>query len=162
MELKENQKEVVKKGNLVIKKDKKDGYLKTMESLVYYALNDSRAITLIDNSNVYIPNSDIRLLLNEIIAYYNRYSTINEADFYTYLNQNNSDLVGVLKKILSNNYPDMDMETVNESLLAIKKYNIALEIKKLEKEIKEENDIDRQMKLMEEIRFLKTKEGKSW
>ena len=162
LELKENQKEVVKKGNLVIKKDKKDGYLKTMESLVYYALNDSRAITLIDNSNVYIPNSDIRLLLNEIIAYYNRYSTINEADFYTYLNQNNSDLVGVLKKILSNNYPDMDMETVNESLLAIKKYNIALEIKKLEKEIKEENDIDRQMKLMEEIRFLKTKEGKSW
>ena len=71
-------------------------------------------------------------------------------------------LVSVLKKILSNNYPDMDMETVNESLLAIKKYNIALEIKKLEKEIKEENDIDRQMKLMEEIRFLKTKEGKSW
>ena len=54
------------------------------------------------------------------------------------------------------------MDSVNESLLAIKKYNIALEIKKLEKEIKEEKDIDRQEKLMEEIRFLKTKEGKSW
>ena len=51
---------------------------------------------------------------------------------------------------------------VNECLVAIKKYNIALEIKKLEKEIKEENDIDKQVKLMEEIRFLKTKEGKSW
>ena len=133
-----------------------------MEFLVYCALNDHRAITLIDNSNVYIPDSNIRLLLNEIIAYYNRYSTINEADFYTYLSQNNNDLVNVLKKILSNDYPEMDMVTINESLLAIKKYNIALEIKKLEKEIKEENDIDRQMKLMEEIRFLKTKEGKSW
>ena len=104
----------------------------------------------------------IRLLLNEIIAYYNRYSTINEADFYTYLNQNNSDLVDVLKKILSSDYPEMDMESINESLLAIKKYNIALEIKNLEKEIKEENDIGRQIELMEEIRSLKTKEGKSW
>ena len=162
LELKGNQKEVVKKENLVVKKDKKNGYLKTMESLVYYALNDNRAITLIDNSNVYIPNSNIRLLLNEIIAYYNRYSTINEADFYTYLNQNNSDLVDVLKKILSSDYPEMDMESINESLLAIKKYNIALEIKNLEKEIKEENDIGRQIELMEEIRSLKTKEGKSW
>ena len=117
---------------------------------------------MIDNSNVYIPNSDIRLLLNEIIAYYNRYSQINEADFYTYLSQTNIDLENVLKKILSDDYPEMNMDNINESLLAIKKYNIALEIKKLEKEIKEENDIDKQVKLMEEIRFLKTKEGKSW
>ena len=51
---------------------------------------------------------------------------------------------------------------INENLLAIKKYNIALEIKKLEKEIKEEVDFERQIKLMEEIRTLKTKEGKSW
>lgn len=162
MELKNAGKSVVKKEDLVIKKDKKNGYLKAMQSLVYYALNSPRAITLIDNSNVYIPNSDIRLLLNEIIAYYNRYSQINEADFYTYLSQTNIDLENVLKKILSDDYPEMNMDNINESLLAIKKYNIALEIKKLEKEIKEENDIDKQVKLMEEIRFLKTKEGKSW
>ena len=162
LELKDSQKEVVKKEDLIVKKNKKDGYLKTMESLVYYALNYPKTITLIDNSNVYIPNSEIRLLLNEIIAYYNRYSTINEADFYTYLNQNNNDLLNVLKKILSSDYPDVNIDNINESLMAIKKYNIALEIRKLEKEIKEENDIDRQMKLMEEIRFLKTKEGKSW
>ena len=162
LELKNAKESVVKKEDLVIKKDKKDGYLKTMQSLVYYALNNANAITLIDNSNVYIPNSEIRLLLNEIIAYYNRYSEINEADFYTYLSQSNTDLVNVLKKILSNDYPEMNLDSINESLMAIKKYNIALEIKKLEKEIKEEKDIDRQVKLMEEIRFLKTKEGKSW
>ncbi len=162
LELKNAKESVVKKEDLVIKKDKKDGYLKTMQSLVYYALNNAKAITLIDNSNVYIPNSEIRLLLNEIIAYYNRYSEINEADFYTYLSQSNTDLVNVLKKILSSDYPEMNLDNINESLMAIKKYNIALEIKKLEKEIKEEKDIDRQVKLMEEIRFLKTKEGKSW
>ena len=162
LELKDEEKSVVKKEDLVVKKDKKDGYIKAMESLVYYALNSDSAITLIDNSNVYIPDSKIRLLLNEIIAYYDRYQEINEADFYTYLSQNNSDLEKVLKKILSFDYPDMNTNIINESLLAIKKYNIALEIKKLEKEIKEENDLSKQIKLMEEIRFLKTKEGKSW
>ena len=135
-----------------------------MESLVYYALNYNKAITLIDDSNVYIPSSEIRLLLNEIVAYYNRYSSINEADFYTYLNQiDNNDLIKVFKKIMQDDYPSfIDDGMINECLVAIKSYNIALEIKKLEKEIKEETDIDKQMKLMDEIRFLKMKEGKSW
>ena len=69
----------------------------------------------------------------------------------------------VLKEILSKDYPDtIDEELVNECLVAIKNYNIALEIKKLEKEIKEEKDFERQMKLMDEMRVLKMKEGKTW
>jgi len=150
--------------DFVVLKDKKNGFLKAMESLVYYALNYQPAITLIDNSSVYVPNNEIRFLLNEIIAYYNRFASINEADFYTYLSQtNNDDLMKVLKKILSSSYPSIvDDNMVNECLVAIKNYNIALEIKKLENEIKEENDIEHQIKLMEEIRVLKTKEGKSW
>ena len=153
-----------KSESVVIKKDKKNGFLKAMESLIYYSLNYPKVITMIDNSNVYIPNTDIRLLLNEIIAYYNRYGEINEADFYTYLsNLEKNDLIKELNKVLQNDYPVMENDDqINENLLAIKKYNIALEIRKLEKEIKEEVDFERQIKLMEEIRTLKTKEGKSW
>ncbi len=153
-----------KSESVVIKKDKKNGFLKAMESLIYYSLNYPKVITMIDNSNVYIPNTDIRLLLNEIIAYYNRYGEINEADFYTYLsNLEKNDLMKELNKVLQNDYPVMENDDqINENLLAIKKYNIALEIRKLEKEIKEEVDFERQIKLMEEIRTLKTKEGKSW
>ena len=164
MELKDNKSKVEKKEDFVVKKDKRDGYLKAMESLIYYALNYHRAITLIDNSNVYIPDKEIRLLFNEILDYYNRFGQINEADFYTYLNQDEKkNLYEVLKKILSNNYPEyIDDNLVNESLVAIKNYNVALEIKRLEKEIKEEVDIARQMQLMDEILILKTKEGKSW
>ena len=164
LELKEKEKRGERKEDFVVKKDKKTGYLKAMESLIYYSLNYPRAITLIDNSNVYIPNKDIRIILNEIIAYYNRYGEISEADFYTYLMQNEmTSLQDVVKKVLSNDYPsEFNDNLVNECLVAIKKYNIALEIKKLEKEIKKENNIDRQVELMEEIRFLKTKEGKSW
>lgn len=164
LELKDNEKRSQKKEDLVVKKDKRDGFLKAMESLIYYALNYPRAITLIDNSNVYIPNKEIRILFNEILAYYNQYGQINEASFCTYLNQNNKvDLLEVLKKIIKNDYPEnFDDEIVNGCLMAIKNYNIALEIKRLEKEVKEEVDIARQMELMDEILVLKTKEGKTW
>ncbi|MCR5307476.1 MAG: toprim domain-containing protein, partial [bacterium] len=164
LELDNSEKGLKKKEDFVVKKDKKDGYFKAMESLIYYALNYPCAITLIDNSNVYIPDKDIRIILNEIIAYYNKYGKISEADFYTYLDQSeNKDLQVVLKKVLSNDYPTIVNDNqVNECLIAIKNYNIALEIKKLEKKIKEEVDITRQMELMDEILKLRTKEGKSW
>ena len=164
LELKDKEKSSKKEETKVIKKDKKDGYNKAMESLIYYALNYPHAITLIDNSNVYIPSKDIRIILNEIIAYYNKYGEISEADFYTYLNQKELvSLQEVVKKALSNDYPtEINDNHVNECLVAIKNYNIALEIKKLEKEIKEEVDIAKQMELMDKILELRTKEGKSW
>ena len=164
LELKDKKNSNKKEENKVVKKDKKDGYNKAMESLIYYALNYPKAITLIDNSNVYIPNKDIRIILNEIIAYYNKYGRVSEADFYTYLNQKELvSLQEIVKKSLSNDYPsEINDNQVNECLVAIKNYNIALEIKKLEKEIKDEVDIARQMELMDKMLDLKTKEGKSW
>ena len=164
LELLDKEKNSKKEENVVIKKDKQTGYNKAMESLIYYALNYPKAITLIDNSNVYIPNKDIRIILNEIIAYYNKYGSVSEADFYTYLNQKElASLQEVVKKSLSYDYPsEINDNQVNECLVAIKNYNIALEIKKLEKEIKEEVDIAKQMELMDRILQLKTKEGKSW
>ena len=162
LELKNDEKRVVNKEDLIVRKDKKNGYLKTMESLVYYALNYPLAITLIDNSNVYIPDKQIRILLNEIIAYYNRYGHVNEADFYSYV-ENKEELSKTLKPILINDYPEIiDENIVNDCLLAIKNYNIALEISKLEEEIKKEVNIDKQMELMDEILLLRAKEGKSW
>ena len=164
LELLDKEKNSKKEENIVVKKDKQTGYNKAMESLIYYALNYPKAITLIDNSNVYIPNKDIRIILNEIIAYYNKYGSISEADFYTYLNQKElASLQEVVKKSLSYDYPsEINDNQVNECLVAIKNYNIALEIKKLEKEIKEEVDIAKQMELMDRMLQLKTKEGKSW
>ena len=54
-----------------------------------------------------------------------------------------------------------DAKGVKDNLEVIKNYNVALEIKRLEKLIKEENSLDEQIKLMEQIRTLKMKEGKS-
>lgn len=163
LELIDNNKKSTKE-DFVVVKDKRDGFMKTMESLIYYSLNYPKAITLISDSNVYIPDQEIRILFNEILAYYHKFGKINEADFYTYLNQDDKkDLIKVLKKIMASDYNEtIDDNMVNSSLVAIKNYNIALRIKKIEKEIKEEVDIARQMELLDEVLALKMKEGKSW
>jgi len=132
-----------------------------MESIVYYMLNSIEAITTVDNSNIFIPSKSISLLINEIIYYYNKYGNVNEADFYTYL-EDNKELQTVYKEIIQGEYPsENNVSLVKENLEVIKEYSVALEIKRLEKLIKDENSFDEQIKLMEQIRTLKMKEGKS-
>lgn len=150
---------VNEKEEVIVKSKKKDGYNKAIDSIIYYMLNYPEVITFIDDSNLIIPIKDIRILINEIIAYYTRYGSISEADFYTYL-LDKKELLDVLKRILSSNYPEYSMDVVKENVRAINNYNIALEIKKLENLIKETEDINEQMKLMDRIRQLKLSEEK--
>ncbi len=144
---------------VVVKPKKQNGLNRAMDSLVYYMLNSPEAITFVDDSSVYIPDKPIRLIINEIIAYYNKYGKISEADFYTYL-MDEKELLEVLKRILSVNYPEYSKEIIEENMKAIDNYNRTLEIKKLENLIKEETDITEQIKLMDKIRNLKLKEEK--
>ena len=155
----DNKKNVSKSEEVIVKPNKKDGFNKAMDSIIYYMLNYPEVITFIDDSNIIIPNKDIRILINEIIAYYTRYGSISEADFYTYL-LDKKELLDVLKHILSSNYPEYSIDIVKENVRAINNYNIALEIKKLENLIKETEDINEQMKLMDKIRQLKLSEEK--
>ena len=156
MDKKEHVKE---KEEVIVKPKKKDGFNKAMDSIIYYMLNEPEVITFIDDSNLIIQNKEIRLLMNEIIAYYTRYGSISEADFYTYL-LDKKELLDVLKRILSSNYPEYSIDIVKENVRAINNYNIAMEIKKLENLIKETSDINEQMKLMDKIRQLKLSEEK--
>lgn len=159
MELVEGNKKAISLDDERVSNKRKTGINKAMESIVYYMLTYPEAITLVDDSNVYFPDRNIRLLVNEIIAYHERFGKISIADFYTFMGDN-EELFDVLKKILSYDYSDdVTTDLVKENLTAIKNYNIALEIKDLEKRIKEEVDIDEQMKLMDKIRALKMKEG---
>lgn len=161
LELDTSKHEEIKEEKLVKIKNKKDKYLKAMESIVYYMLNSIEAITIVDNSNVFIPNKDISLLINEIIYYYDKYGVINEADFYSYL-EDNKELQLIYKEVLQGEYPsEFNVSLVKENLEVVRNYNVALEIKRLENLIKDENSLDEQIKLMEQIRSLRMKEGKS-
>lgn len=146
---------------VVLNKKKKNKYTKAMESIIYYMLNSVEAITVVDNSNVFIPDKNISLLISEISYYYDKFGNINEADFYTYL-EDNKELQSVYKEILQGEYPsEFNVSLIKENLEVIKNYNIALEISRLENLIKNENSLDEQIRLMEQIRGLKMKEGKS-
>ena len=161
LELNTNKTNEVKELQTIPKKTKKDKYRKAMESIIYYMLNSIEAITIVDNSNIFIPDKNISLLISEIIYYYDKYGNINEADFYSYL-EDNKELQLVYKEILQGEYPSVITGSlVKENLKVVKNYNVALEIKRLEDLIKEENSLDEQIKLMEQIRELKVKEGKS-
>ena len=56
-----------------VSKKHKTKYEKAMDSLIYYMLNSVEAITLVENSRVFIPSKNISLLVNEIIYYYHKY-----------------------------------------------------------------------------------------
>lgn len=161
LELDTNKEKETTKVIVSLNNKRKSKYEKAMEAIVYYMLNSANAITIVDNSNVFIPSKSISLLINEIIYYYDKYGSINEADFYSYL-EDNKELQAIYKEILQGEYPsEINVSLVKDNLEVIKNYNVALEIKRLEKLIKEENSLDEQIKLMEQIRTLKVKEGKS-
>lgn len=140
------------------KNTKKDKYFKAMYTVIHCMLNSNEAITVVDNSNIFIPNKEISELINEIIYYYTKYGNVNEADFYTYLED--LKLQNIYQEIMQGEYPNtFDISLINDNLQVIKDYNVALEIKRLENLMKEVS-FEEQIKLMEEVRLLKMKEGK--
>ena len=83
------------------------------------------------------------------------YGEIVIADFYTYLNDK-KELLGVFNDIQS---LELDKEinsvTIMEYVKVINDYNVKEEIKRLEKEMKNEPDEDEKIKILEKIRKLK-------
>ena len=132
-------------------KKKKDKYMKTMENILYYMVNKREVITLVNNSHVYFPIEEYRVLSREISYYYDKYGSINMADFSTYL-MDKETLYKLFQDIIS---LDLDINIENEVILeyisVIKNYNVALEIKRLENLIMNEVDPDLQAKISNQI-----------
>ncbi len=135
--------------------NKKDKYEKTMQLIIYYMLENKDFITLVENSGVYFPNENYRVLAREISYFYDKYGYISIADFMSYVEDNKS-LSDTFKEIIT---LDLDSSVTKEVILeyldVIKKYNVTLEIKRLEKLIMEEVDFDEQLKISNQIRKLK-------
>ena len=125
--------------------------MKTMENILYYMVNKREVITVVNNSHVYFPIEEYRVLSREISYYYDKYGSINMADFSTYL-MDKETLYKVFQDIIS---LDLDINVENEVILeyisVIKNYNVALEIKRLENLIMNEVDPDLQAKISNQI-----------
>ncbi len=134
---------------------KKDKYERTMQIIIYYMLENKEVITLVENSGVYFPSDNYRILAREISYFYDKYGYINIADFMSYVSENAS-LNETFKEILALDLDNsVSKEVILEYLDVIKKYNVTLEIKRLEKLIMEEVDLNEQIKISDQIRKLK-------
>ena len=161
-ELLSKKKAISSKENIYLpKQNKKDKYEKTLQILIYYMLTRKGTITLIENSNIYFPIDLYRKLYLEISDYYNKYGSINIADFSTYL-EDKGEFKGIFKEIigldLDNNVSD---DIILDYLKVINNYNVSLEIKRLENLIMNEVDPLEQAKISNQIRKLKMGSEKS-
>ena len=140
-----------------VKTRKKDKYEKTMQEIIYYMLNSSKVINLVISSKVYFPSQVYRTLVREISYFYEKFGYINIADFLSY--ESDLELKKYLSEIISLDIRDDetkdDSMVILELLKVIEDYNIALEIKRLEKLIMNEVDPIEQAKISNEIMKLK-------
>ena len=151
-------KESTKKEVIAIPKkkiEKKDKYMKAFEQIIYFMLNNDWVITQVENEKINFPNEVMRELCSEITYYYKKYSSINIADFYTYI-QDKDNILILLNNILADSY--MEKTTKDELFLYFKvarEYCEKQEIKRLTNLMKKEVDPIEQAKIVEKIRKLR-------
>ena len=135
--------------------EKKDKYRKAFEQLFYFMLNNDWVITQVENERLIFPEEVMRSTCSEIIYYYKKYGSINEADFYTYI-QDKEKIYNFLNSILASNYNETTTEEeLSEYFKVIKEYSKNQEIKRLTNLMKKEIDPLEQAKITEKIRKLR-------
>ena len=141
--------EVTKK---VVRKDK---YIKAVEQILYFMLNNDWVISQVENERLIFPNEESRVLSSEIIYYYKKYGVVNVADFYTYV-QDKENILMFLNGILAENYNEVATKDVLfEYFKVVRNYGIEQEIKRLTNLMKKEVDPLEQAKIVEKIRKLR-------
>ncbi len=140
-------------------KIKKDKYYLATYALLYYMLVDKRCFRYYEEGKINFPQEEERFLASEISYYYQKYGIITPADFYTYL-ENNEKLKTVLNRALE---LDLDQKVEEKEILdyinTLKEYQKNQEKKRLEKMMKEENDVMKQAELALKIAHLKESEN---
>ena len=157
---KENSKEERKiEQEVVIKpnqtKVKKDKYYIATNALLYYMLVNKKCLEYYNSGKINFLNEDERYLASEISYYEQKYGIITPADFYTYL-QTKEELLKVLNRVLE---LELDQEVTEKTILdyikTLKDYRIKQEINRLEKELKDENDVMKQANIALKIAELR-------
>lgn len=148
---KENSKEITK----IKIKQKYDRYDSASRNLVYYMIKDQNIIDLVESKITYFPDSNIRLLSNEITYYYHKYGTFNIADFISYIS-NNVELLKIFNEIINMNLKERySQEEIFDYIKVINSYPINKKTDELNRRLKEEKDPIKQAGILMEILSLK-------
>lgn len=153
-----SKKEVNQVTNITIPKKKssnKDKYIKAMEQVIYFMFYNDFAITQVEREHLVFPTEAMRTLTSEIIYYYNKYGSVNIADFYTYI-QDKENILTLFNEIIASDY--IEKTTKDELFLyfkVIREYGKKQEINRLTNLMKKEVDPLEQAKIVERIRKLR-------
>lgn len=154
--LKEEPKEL-KKQEFVLKPKptKHNKYELAEKILLYYMLTNADIRNRFEQGKFIFSNEQSRFLASEIVYYYKLYGMLTPADFYTYL-KDKKELLQLLDKVLELDIEDEVSEEVIDAYIAVvRENNMNLEIKRLEKTMKEKNDPLEKAQIAEKIRKLK-------
>lgn len=154
--LKEEPKKL-KKQEFVLKPKptKHNKYELAEKTLLYYMLTNADIRNRFEQGKFNFSNEQSRFLASEIVYYYKLYGMLTPADFYTYL-KDKKELLQLLDKVLELDIEDEVSEEVIDAYIAVvRENNMNLEIKRLEKTMKEKNDPLEKAQIAEKIRKLK-------
>lgn len=122
----------------VIKKDK---FYLASSALLYYMITNKKCLDYYNEGKINFPLEDERFLASEISYYYQKYGSITPADFYTYLSDKEK-LLNFYKEILDLDLSDeVDDKTLSDYIKTLREGFIKNEMSKLDKKLKEENDV---------------------
>lgn len=137
------------------KKEKLNQYDSTSRILLFYMLKDEKIIHTIENRITFFPNQNIRTLYNEMLNYYHKYHILNEADFISYIYED-QELLKLFKEIINQKRKEKyTEEEIEDYIKLINSYPIKSRIDNLNKKLKEETNPLKQANILSEILSLK-------
>lgn len=134
---------------------RRDKYSNAGRCLLYYMIKDEKILTLVEEKVPYFNEQEVRILSNEIIYYYHKYGTINEADFISYISTKD-ELNKFFKEIINMNLKDnYSKEEINDYINLVNSCPKKMKIESLNKMLKEEKDPLKQASILSDIMKLK-------
>ncbi|HAB65804.1 MAG TPA: DNA primase [Firmicutes bacterium] len=134
---------------------KKEAYTIASEKILYFMMNGNEYINEYRNKLGFFSDSIHREIANEIVYYYETNKKITVADFITYITNKNNIKEKVME-IVNNAINDIvTIEAMDEYIDVVLKITTKNEIKRLKDLMKKELDMDKKMKLAEQIAELK-------
>jgi len=133
----------------------KNRYDQAANNILYYMMNDGIYIKSFSKQLGFFDTKLHRGISNIIMYYYEKNKSINLASFISYISNNNELYDDIMEIINSNADMELNDDFFMENINAVKKAAINEEIKKIKKELKEELDISKKVKLATKLAELK-------
>ena len=134
---------------------RKDSYMIGSEKVLFFMMNGIDYIKEYQNKLGFFSDPVYREIANEIVYYADENGEITVADFITYVNTKENIKDKVMEIVNDSINEEVTMEAMDEYINAVVKVMKKQEIQRLKLEMKKELDVDKKMKLAQQIAELK-------